>query len=149
MGRSRHRARCAANASAPERPALRVPGRIGRRNAVELERHLFRVADEGSHEELLHLCGTLTEAQAAGLYSDVEGGRTWLEGNMNWTRYNHAAPPGAFACKLRLTWLGTVMPPSSRHSGGVNVAMGDGSARTVGLGIDAAVWRKTGGRFVE
>jgi prepilin-type N-terminal cleavage/methylation domain-containing protein/prepilin-type processing-associated H-X9-DG protein len=39
-----------------------------------------------------------------------------------------------------------VFPPRSRHAGGVNVAMGDGSVRFVGNGVDLVTWQCMGAR---
>ncbi len=86
-------------------------------------------------------CGSLSEAQARTLYHDVDGGQNWIEGNMNWTRYNHVLPPGYYSCKNGLTWNGVAMTATSHHPGGVNVLMGDGSTRFVKSSVDLAVWR--------
>jgi prepilin-type processing-associated H-X9-DG protein len=69
---------------------------------------------------------------------------TWLEGNMNWTRYNHMLPPGRPSCKNQITWLGVVMTASSRHRGGVNLLLAGGSIRFIGTSVDAAVWEALG-----
>ncbi len=85
-------------------------------------------------------CASLSDAQALTLYHDVDGGQNWLEGNMNWTRYNHMLPPGHPSCKNGLTWNGVAMTATSQHSAGVNVLMGDGSTRSVKWSVDANVW---------
>ena len=86
-------------------------------------------------------CASLSDAQARTLYHDVDGGQNWLEGNMNWTRYNHVLPPGYSSCKNGLTWSGVAMTATSQHPGGVNLLMGDGSARFVKSSVAPAVWR--------
>jgi prepilin-type N-terminal cleavage/methylation domain-containing protein len=86
-------------------------------------------------------CASLSEAQARTLYHDVDGGQNWLEGNMNWTRYNHVLPPGYPACKNGLTWNGVAMTATSPHPGGVNLLLGDGSTRFVKSSVAPAVWR--------
>ncbi|MHC5538749.1 DUF1559 domain-containing protein [Singulisphaera rosea] len=88
-------------------------------------------------------CITLSDAQAATLYHDVDGGQNWLEGNMNWTRYNHVLPPGSPSCKNGLTWNGVAMTATSWHPGGVNLLLGDGSTRFVKSSVDASVWSAT------
>jgi Protein of unknown function (DUF1559) len=60
---------------------------------------------------------------------------TWLEGNMNWTRYNHFLPPGAPSCKTDITWNGVAMTANSRHPGGVHLLLGDGAVRFVSENI--------------
>ncbi len=89
-------------------------------------------------------CRALTEAEARTLLLDLNGGKTWLEGNMNWTRYNHLLPPGRPSCKNGLTWNGVAMTATSRHPGGVNVALADGSVRFIREGIDERVWASLG-----
>lgn len=86
-------------------------------------------------------CTAITQAELPGLYRDTDGGKTWLEGNMNWTRYNHLLTPNRLSCKNGLTWNGVAMSATSRHPGGVNLAMGDGSVRFVTDSIAAATWR--------
>lgn len=85
-------------------------------------------------------CRSLSKAQAVTLYHDVDGGQNWLEGNMNWTRYNHVLPPGYPSCKNGLTWNGVAMTATSAHPSGVNLLLGDGSTRFVKSSVDAAIW---------
>jgi len=59
--------------------------------------------------------------------------RWWLESSTISTSFNTILPPNSGACT---TAAGdrvsrTILPPSSSHSGGVNVALGDGSVRFV------------------
>lgn len=89
-------------------------------------------------------CDQLTPATAALHEQDIESGQTWLEGNMNWTRYNHVLPPNEISCKNGFTWDGVVMTASSRHPRGVNVLLADGSLRFVADNIDAELWRGFG-----
>ncbi|WP_406694592.1 DUF1559 domain-containing protein [Singulisphaera sp. Ch08] len=90
-------------------------------------------------------CISLTETEARGYFIDANGGKTWLEGNMNWTRYNHLMTPGRQSCKNGLTWEGVGMTATSRHSnGGVVLALGDGTVRFVSKGIDRSLWRALG-----
>ncbi len=60
-------------------------------------------------------------------------------------RYLHISPPNGRSCGFFLVGKAT-MPPSSRHSGGVNVLLGDGSVRFVRDGIDLPTWRGLGSR---
>jgi prepilin-type N-terminal cleavage/methylation domain-containing protein len=85
-------------------------------------------------------CASLSDAQAVALTYDVDGGQNWLEGNMNWTRYNHVLPPGYRSCKNGLSWNGVVMTATSWHPGGVNLLLGDGSTRFVKSSINASIW---------
>ncbi len=89
-------------------------------------------------------CDALTPIAAAAYNQDVESGQTWLAGNMNWTRYNHVLPPNQISCKNGFTWDGVILSASSRHHGGVNVLLGDGSVRFVAETVDADLWRGLG-----
>ncbi len=89
-------------------------------------------------------CDQLTPAVAATHNQDIESGQTWLEGNMNWTRYNHVLPPNQISCKNGYTWDGVIMTASSRHNGGVNILLGDGSMQFVSDSVDADLWRGLG-----
>lgn len=60
-------------------------------------------------------------------------------------RYQHISPPNARSCGFFVTGKST-MPPSSRHTGGVNVLMGDGSVKFVTNSVDLTTWRGIGTR---
>jgi len=89
-------------------------------------------------------CISITVSQARMFFIDGNGGKTWLEGNMNWTRYNHLMTPGRQSCKNGLTWDGVGMAATSRHSNGVVMALGDGTVRFIRNEIDRSVWRALG-----
>lgn len=72
-------------------------------------------------------------------------GYPWFEGTMWRTWYNHLMPPNS-VCWRPDSWWDLVAPPSSRHSGVVNVAMVDGSVQTISDSIDAEVWTDMGTR---
>jgi len=86
-------------------------------------------------------CEALSKSAATAYHQDVESGMTWLEGNMNWTRYNHVRTPNRISCKNGLTWDGVIMTATSRHTGGVNVVMGDGSVRFVSENVYPPIWQ--------
>lgn len=103
--------------------------------------NLARVWTEASFRQA---CAALTPQQARLYPHDFDGGQTWLEGNMNWTRYNHLLPPNRIACKNGITWDGVAMPASSGHPGGVNVLFGDGAVHFVAQTVDERVWLGAG-----
>jgi hypothetical protein len=112
---------------------------------IDLDSDLFGLAAPWTEETLRDWCAQLDEVQAAALpIQDSNGGMTWLEGNMDWTRYNHLLPPGSPACKGEITWDGVAMPANSRHRDGVHLLLGDGGVKFVGLSVDADVWRALG-----
>lgn len=69
-------------------------------------------------------------------------GAPWGHGQHS---YQHVSPPNARSCG----WLGSLrstMAATSRHTGGVNIALGDGSVRFCKNTINLAVWRAMGSR---
>jgi prepilin-type N-terminal cleavage/methylation domain-containing protein/prepilin-type processing-associated H-X9-DG protein len=78
-------------------------------------------------------------------------GMSWVMGEMCCTTYNHVAPPNQITC-AGLGFTGNManmsmqVPPSSRHSGGVNMLMGDSSVRFVKDSISLPTWRAIGSR---
>jgi dolichyl-phosphate beta-glucosyltransferase len=74
------------------------------------------------------------------------GGR-WGDGNMLYSRYHSILPPQAPSCLLGgTTDYGSpvVVTATSRHSGGVHVLMGDGSARFVRGTVAERTWQALG-----
>jgi prepilin-type N-terminal cleavage/methylation domain-containing protein/prepilin-type processing-associated H-X9-DG protein len=76
-------------------------------------------------------------------------GASWVMGEMCCTTYNHVDVPNSITC-AGTGFPGTMsnmamdVPPSSRHPGGVNCLMGDGSVRFVRETVDLATWRAMG-----
>ncbi len=78
-------------------------------------------------------------------------GMSWVMGEMCCTSYNHVAPPNSKTCagtgfSGNMANMPMQVPPSSRHPGGVNVLMGDGSARFVKSTVNVGTWRAVGTR---
>ncbi len=83
-------------------------------------------------------------------------GRNWVHGDYGTTRYTHIMPPNTRSCSqnnhggtLTATGVnedGAASTASSRHAGGVNVAMADGSTHFVADNIDVLVWQALGSR---
>ena len=69
-------------------------------------------------------------------------GAPWLCGQHI---FLHVTPPNTRSCGFFLA-LRAVMPPSSRHPGGVNVLFGDGSVKFVKDSVNLATWRALGTR---
>jgi prepilin-type N-terminal cleavage/methylation domain-containing protein/prepilin-type processing-associated H-X9-DG protein len=69
-------------------------------------------------------------------------GAPWLCGQHI---FLHVSPPDSRSCGFFLS-LRAVMPPSSRHPGGVNVLFGDGAVKFVKDQVNLSVWRALGTR---
>jgi prepilin-type N-terminal cleavage/methylation domain-containing protein/prepilin-type processing-associated H-X9-DG protein len=73
-------------------------------------------------------------------------GWSWVMGEMCCTTYNHVSPPNTNACG-GFPFPGTManmsadVPPSSYHSGGVNVLLGDGAVRFIRDAVSLPTWR--------
>jgi prepilin-type N-terminal cleavage/methylation domain-containing protein len=82
-------------------------------------------------------------------------GASWVMGEMCCTTYNHVSPPNTTTCagipflNNDMANMAMVVPPSSMHINGVNVAMCDGDVRFVNNAISLATWRALGSRNGE
>lgn len=97
-----------------------------------------------SNDTFRDFCGTHSPESAGAWQHNIDAGQNWLSGNFNWTRYNHVLGPNRVSCKNGLTWDGVSMSASSRHTGGVNVALADGSTRFVSENVAAEIWTALG-----
>lgn len=72
-------------------------------------------------------------------------GYTWDEGSMWRGLYNHLLPPNN-PCWRPGAYGRMIAPSTSRHTGGVNVCLADGSVRFVTVSVDPDAWTATGTR---
>jgi prepilin-type processing-associated H-X9-DG protein len=72
-------------------------------------------------------------------------GAPWLAGAHSTTCYQHSVPPFSRQCLFPAN-SSMVTAASSAHSGGVNLALCDGSVRFVQRSISLATWRALGSR---
>ncbi len=82
------------------------------------------------------LCRTVTLGRwyAEGTPVNNHWGRRWTDGQSHRVSFNTILPPNSPTCFDRGAWAdqqGMVLPPVSRHTGGVNVALADASVRFV------------------
>jgi prepilin-type processing-associated H-X9-DG protein len=92
-------------------------------------------------------CRALNPATATPLTS--KQGYSWVMGEMCCTTYNHVTTPNTTTCAStgfpgNMSNMAMVVPPSSTHTGGVNVVQGDGSVRFVQDNVSLAAWRAQG-----
>jgi prepilin-type N-terminal cleavage/methylation domain-containing protein/prepilin-type processing-associated H-X9-DG protein len=97
----------------------------------------------------LSTCKGLNPQTATPLTS--KQGYSWVMGEMCCTTYNHVSTPNTLTCAGigfpgNMSNMAMDVPPSSYHSGGVNVVLGDGSVRFVNNGITLQAWRAMGTR---
>jgi len=99
-------------------------------------------------QALVDQWGQLAAAAWGSQYSGNCNSRVWSSGLL-WV--NEIAPPNWKYPDVQTHGCGLardagIRPPRSKHPGGVNVALGDGSVRLVGETIDLAAFQAAGGR---
>lgn len=92
-------------------------------------------------------CQSLDPLTATPLTS--KQGFSWVMGEMCCTTYNHCSPPNTTTCAGtgfpgNMSNMAMVVPPTSYHTGGVNVAFGDGSVHFIQNSISLQGWRAMG-----
>jgi prepilin-type processing-associated H-X9-DG protein len=106
--------------------------------------------------DVYNACKVLNPAGLVGLTrQNSYGGRTWATGLYQATRYNHLMPPNGASCvtlgsnatTIAAAQLGaTATTASSRHPGGVNLLLADGSTRFVKSSININAWWALGSK---
>ena len=110
---------------------------------------MFAVPNQTSLDATFQTCQTINKMTTPPLTS--RQGMSWVMGEMCCTSYNHVAPPNGTSC-AGINFPGSManmamqVPPSSRHPGGVNVLMGDGSCRFLKDTVALTTWRAVGTR---
>lgn len=80
------------------------------------------------------------------LSDDFSLGRFWCDGDGTSTRYNHISGPNHRNCTNDGWVPGGILTASSDHPSMVNMALMDGSVKTINDSIDLSVWRALGTR---
>jgi prepilin-type processing-associated H-X9-DG protein len=121
-------------------------------NIVEVESDHFQLPNNASTNtatKLYNKCIAINPGSMVGASSQTSfSGRNWINGNYMTTRYTHLMPPNTWSCSRGnlSNNNGGAVTASSRHSGGVNLALVDGSVRFVANQIDLTLWRALGTR---
>lgn len=110
---------------------------------------MFVMPHQTSRDATYQVCSNLVAPTATPLTSKY--GWSWVMGENCCTLYNHVATPNRLTCggtgfPGTMTNMAMQVPPSSRHPGGVNVAMCDGSVRFVSDAVNLDIWRAIGTR---
>ena len=110
---------------------------------------IFVMPHQTTLDATYQTCKALNPLTATPLSS--KWGYSWVMGENCCTQYNHVATPNSVSCAGTgfpgsMTNMAMQISASSRHSGGVQVMMGDGSVHFCGASVDLGVWRSIGTR---
>jgi prepilin-type N-terminal cleavage/methylation domain-containing protein/prepilin-type processing-associated H-X9-DG protein len=114
-------------------------------------------AGGGQATTFVNTCKNLPGSTAAFGTLSPPNGNVWLSGNpgscMMWDSYNHFMPPNSTGCDNLsdgntggYATLPDAFPPSSNHSGGVNILFADGSVRFIKDSVNLQAWWGIGTR---
>lgn len=92
-------------------------------------------------DQAIQLCAAMDISNLAN-QSPLFMGAPWIDGQH---AYLHASPPNSRSCGF-FSVSRAVMPPSSRHPGGVQMILCDGATRFVSNTVDLPTWRGLGSR---
>jgi prepilin-type processing-associated H-X9-DG protein len=94
------------------------------------------------------MCNALTTATAkpAAMGQFMPPGGTWYTGHTSCTGYTQVMPPNGLSCEYDNNGFQPdgALTASSRHPGGVNVMMMDGSVRFVKSTVSVVTWQAIG-----
>ena len=110
---------------------------------------LFIIPHQTSLDATYNACNGLNPSTATPLSS--KWGYSWVMGENCCTQYNHVATPNRNSCggtgfPGTMTNMAMQVTANSRHAGGVQCMLGDGSVRFVTDTIELTVWRALGSR---
>lgn len=130
-------------------------------NAGDLENRKYQIyaSPSGINQRYLRL-NCLRNFRDNRLVSDVLGSPnrcrrrgasfawSWIQAGAAYAHNMGPNEPSCYSTSIDTSWMGTnMLSASSRHSGGVvNVALADGSVRSVAPGIDIKIWWALGTR---
>lgn len=106
-----------------------------------IEDVFFSPASPVTADEAIQLCNAVNISSLANQFP-LFMGSPWIDGQHT---YLHTNVPNARSCGF-FNVSRASMPPSSRHSAGVNLLLCDGAVRFVSENVDLAAWRAVGSR---
>jgi prepilin-type N-terminal cleavage/methylation domain-containing protein len=123
--------------------------KIRGRGAPDPRSDMFVFPNATTLDATYNTCTNLNTATATPLTS--KQGASWVMGEMCCTTYNHVAPPNRTTCAGQpfpgnMANMAMQVPPSSYHTGGVNLLTADASVHFIVDAIDLGVWRGLGTR---
>lgn len=101
----------------------------------------FHPGNPATADDAHNLCMSLDTSNLANQFP-LFMGAPWMH---HQHRYQHISPPNGRSCGFFTVGKST-MPPSSRHPGGVNVALADGSITFIPSTVNLLSWRALGTR---
>lgn len=119
---------------------------------VEPESDLFQIPNNSNTNtaaKVYNRCLAVDRDAMSGASKQTSyAGRNWIFGNYMTTRYNHVMLPNTWSCTRGNSPNnnGGAVTASSRHNGGVNLALADGSVQFVKNEVDVQVWNALGSR---
>ncbi len=110
---------------------------------------MFIMPNQSSLDATYQTCNGLDTTKATPLTS--KQGYSWVMGEMCCTTYNHVSTPNTTTCAGQpfpgnMANMAMQVPPSSGHTGGVNVLLCDSSVHFVTNAISLTTWRALGTR---
>jgi prepilin-type N-terminal cleavage/methylation domain-containing protein/prepilin-type processing-associated H-X9-DG protein len=91
-------------------------------------------------------CSALNVSSSPLATGAIAQGTYWWDGHPETGLYNHVMPPNTWSCNDSNVNDAAAATASSRHSGGVNVCMADGSVRFVKATVAPQTWWAVGSR---
>ena len=94
-----------------------------------------------------NLCKTVNPKNSGNARQTIRPqGSLWFHGNKTHARFTETMPPNTWGCGWGGADDGGAIPASSRHSGGINAMMGDGSVKFIKDSINLPTWWALGTR---